>query len=168
MDPVNSVSAAKQLINDVDLSVSKPDLTVLFGNNNHDGDIANNVEMVYLATPVAGKYIVQLRSKIFLAGMPQVVSIVITCDYYVSKYTQSAYYLSSNPTISPSISPSTPTLAPTAITASPVPPTLKPSIAPTMRYNCNAFDFNLHLSGGQKFCTPLSKLHMLKVLIQNG
>jgi subtilisin family serine protease len=60
-DPPASLSAARQLVNDLDLVVTGPDGKKYFGNNNADGDRINNVEGVVITNPPVGKYTVEVR-----------------------------------------------------------------------------------------------------------
>jgi subtilisin family serine protease len=61
IDPPASLSAAKQLVNDLDLIVIGPDGTRYYGNNKADGDRINNVEGVIINNPPAGKYTVEIK-----------------------------------------------------------------------------------------------------------
>ncbi|HEX6291518.1 MAG TPA: S8 family serine peptidase [Herpetosiphonaceae bacterium] len=60
-DPAASLSAAKQLVNDLDLVVIGPDGTQYYGNNIATGDRTNNVEGVVINAPALGLYRVQVR-----------------------------------------------------------------------------------------------------------
>ncbi|NOK59372.1 MAG: hypothetical protein GFH27_549283n168 [Chloroflexi bacterium AL-W] len=59
-DPPASLSAAKQLVNDLDLVVTGPDGTEYYGNGATDGDRANNVEGVVINDPPVGQYSVSV------------------------------------------------------------------------------------------------------------
>jgi serine protease AprX len=60
-DPPASLSAAKQLVNDLDLVVTGPDGVVYWGNKAAGGDRVNNVEGVIIAQPAAGAYTIEVR-----------------------------------------------------------------------------------------------------------
>ena len=60
-DPPASLSAASQLVNDLDLSVTGPGGVVYHGNNAATGDRLNNVEGVVVNNPPVGQYTVQVR-----------------------------------------------------------------------------------------------------------
>ncbi|MBN2004714.1 MAG: S8 family serine peptidase [Anaerolineae bacterium] len=57
-DPPASLSAATQLVNDLDLRVIAPDGSVYYGNGDASADRINNVEGVALNTPAPGVYTV--------------------------------------------------------------------------------------------------------------
>jgi hypothetical protein len=59
-DPPASLSAATQLVNDLDLVVTGPDGNH-YGNNVASGDRTNNVEGVIINTPAVGTYTIQVR-----------------------------------------------------------------------------------------------------------
>lgn len=59
-DPPASLSAAAQLVNDLDLVVIGPDNTTYYGNNFASGDRTNNVEGVIINNPPLGAYTVQV------------------------------------------------------------------------------------------------------------
>ncbi|CAE7666512.1 tagD, partial [Symbiodinium microadriaticum] len=83
-DPPNVVWAAKNLLNDLDLTIISPSGVVFYGNN-RPGDEFNSVERVLIAEPEKGSYTVQVTAKQFPAGKEQTYSIVITCDGYVEE-----------------------------------------------------------------------------------
>jgi hypothetical protein len=61
-----STSSSKQLVNDLDLTVTAPDGTVYYGNDftspyNSGYDRTNNVENVYISAPVVGTYTITVR-----------------------------------------------------------------------------------------------------------
>jgi subtilisin family serine protease len=56
-----SLSAAAQLVNDLDLVVSGPDGATYFGNNVVTGDRLNNVEGVVINNPPPGSYAIEVR-----------------------------------------------------------------------------------------------------------
>ena len=60
-DPPASLSAAKQLVNDLDLVVTGPDGTEYYGNRASDGDRTNNVEGVIIDNPPVGQYSVTVQ-----------------------------------------------------------------------------------------------------------
>jgi uncharacterized repeat protein (TIGR01451 family) len=60
-DPAASLSAAKQLVNDLDLTVIGPDGTMYYGNNAATGDRTNNAEGVVIKNPALGLYTVRVR-----------------------------------------------------------------------------------------------------------
>ena len=59
-DPPASLSAAAQLVNDLDLVVIGPDSTTYYGNDVASGDHTNNVEGVIINDPPLGAYTVQV------------------------------------------------------------------------------------------------------------
>jgi len=59
-DPPASLSAAVQLVNDLDLVVTGPDGATYYGNDDVSGDHTNNVEGVILSNPPVGAYTVQV------------------------------------------------------------------------------------------------------------
>jgi hypothetical protein len=59
-DSPASLSAARQLVNDLDLRVIGPGGTIYFGNNVPAGDRINNVEGVVIAHPPVGQYRVEV------------------------------------------------------------------------------------------------------------
>ena len=59
-DPPASLSAAAQLVNDLDLVVIGPDSTTYYGNDVASGDHTNNVEGVMINDPPLGEYTVQV------------------------------------------------------------------------------------------------------------
>jgi hypothetical protein len=61
-DSPASLSAARQLVNDLDLVVIGPDGTVYHGNRVAGGDRINNVEGVVIDRPPVGRYSVQVRA----------------------------------------------------------------------------------------------------------
>ena len=61
-DPPASLSAAKQLVNDLDLIVAAPNGSVLFGNGIDNGDRINNVEGLVIDAPQVGSYTIQVRA----------------------------------------------------------------------------------------------------------
>jgi uncharacterized repeat protein (TIGR01451 family) len=61
-DPAASLSAAKQLVNDLDLVVVGPDGTEYAGNNIATGDRTNNTEGVVIKNPAQGFYTVRVRA----------------------------------------------------------------------------------------------------------
>ncbi|MEM8529947.1 MAG: S8 family serine peptidase [Chloroflexota bacterium] len=60
-DPPASLSAAKQLVNDLDLVVTGPDGTEYYGNGGSDDDRTNNVEGVIIDNPPVGQYSVTVQ-----------------------------------------------------------------------------------------------------------
>lgn len=59
-DPPASLSASKQLVNDLDLIVTAPDGTVLYGNGGAEPDRLNNVEGIWLDRPTLGTYQIEI------------------------------------------------------------------------------------------------------------
>jgi len=62
-DPPSEPGAAQALVNDLDLTVQAPDGRVYYGNHflgNNTPDRTNNVEQVYLPSPVPGEYTVRV------------------------------------------------------------------------------------------------------------
>jgi hypothetical protein len=76
-DPVNVMWAAKNLLNDLDLSVVSPLGNYSYGNN-ISSDEFNPVERVVIENPMVGVWAVQVTSKQFAIGLKQNYSIVIT------------------------------------------------------------------------------------------
>jgi uncharacterized repeat protein (TIGR01451 family) len=60
-DPPASLTAARQLVNDLDLIVRGPDGTTYHGNNVATGDRINNVEGIVIDNPPVGRYSVEVR-----------------------------------------------------------------------------------------------------------
>lgn len=61
-DPPASLSAAAQLVNDLDLTVTGPTGTVYHGNGVLSGDRINNVEGIVISPAVVGDYVVQINA----------------------------------------------------------------------------------------------------------
>ncbi|HEX6383611.1 MAG TPA: S8 family serine peptidase [Anaerolineae bacterium] len=61
-DPPASLSAAAQLVNDLDLVLTGPDGTIYYGNGVSGGDRTNNVEGIILNNPPVGQYQVQVHA----------------------------------------------------------------------------------------------------------
>ncbi|MGQ0604661.1 MAG: S8 family serine peptidase [Anaerolineales bacterium] len=61
-DPPASLSAAQQLVNDLDLTVTGPDSSVYRGNGVAIGDRTNNVEGVVINSPMLGAYTVRVQA----------------------------------------------------------------------------------------------------------
>ena len=61
-DPPASLSAAAQLVNDLDLRVLGPDGSTYYGNANPSGDRVNNVEGIVIAAPPIGLYTVTVQA----------------------------------------------------------------------------------------------------------
>ena len=76
-DPPASLSAAKQLVNDLDLRVTAPDGTVLYGNGVDGGDRINNVEGLLIADPQVGTYTVTVIAHNVPLG-PQPYALAVT------------------------------------------------------------------------------------------
>jgi uncharacterized repeat protein (TIGR01451 family) len=60
-DPPASLSTARQLVNDLDLTVTGPNGTTYHGNNVATGDRINNVEGIVIDNPPVGGYTVRVR-----------------------------------------------------------------------------------------------------------
>jgi len=60
-DPPASLSAARQLVNDLDLMVVGPNGATYYGNNVATGDRINNVEGIVIENPPVGQYTVKVR-----------------------------------------------------------------------------------------------------------
>lgn len=60
-DPPASLSASKQLVNDLDLKLIGPGGATYYGNNIAGGDRVNNVEGIVIDKPPAGRYTIQVR-----------------------------------------------------------------------------------------------------------
>ncbi len=61
-DPPASLSASRQLVNDLDLLVTGPDGKRYWGNNIENGDRINNVEGIILQNPIVGAYRVEVQA----------------------------------------------------------------------------------------------------------
>lgn len=61
-DPPASLSAAKQLVNDLDLIITAPDGSIIYGNGIEQGDRLNNVEGVVIDTPQIGTYAIKIEA----------------------------------------------------------------------------------------------------------
>lgn len=61
-DPPASLSASKQLVNDLDLIVTDPDGVVLYGNGGNSGDRTNNVEGLVIESPKVGTYSIEVKA----------------------------------------------------------------------------------------------------------
>jgi hypothetical protein len=61
-DPPASLSAASQLVNDLDLTVTGPDGTVYYANGNATFDRTNNVEGLVIEKPPLGRYSITVRA----------------------------------------------------------------------------------------------------------
>jgi len=79
-DPAGSLSAASQLVNDLDLKVTSPGGVETLGNHRFytSRDTRNNVEQVIILTPVVGTYTVSVVGTRVLVGSPQDYALVIT------------------------------------------------------------------------------------------
>lgn len=76
--------ATPQLVNDLDLQVTAPDGTSMWGNESlHPGqpDRVNNVEAVSIDAPMAGKYTINVTAPRISSGMRQPYALVITGDF---------------------------------------------------------------------------------------
>jgi uncharacterized repeat protein (TIGR01451 family) len=62
-DPPASLSASKQLVNDLDLTVIGPGNVTYHGNDLAAGDRTNNVEGIVIENPPVGQYSVQVRGR---------------------------------------------------------------------------------------------------------
>ena len=82
MDPSNVLWAAKNLLNDLDLTVTLPNGTIYYGNS-IKGDELNPLERVVIGSPVTGEYAVTVTAK-QLTTSTQNYTIVITSSGYVS------------------------------------------------------------------------------------
>jgi uncharacterized repeat protein (TIGR01451 family) len=61
-DPPASLSASRQLVNDLDLIVTGPGGTLYYGNENTSGDRINNVEGIVIDSPLPGAYQVEVTA----------------------------------------------------------------------------------------------------------
>jgi hypothetical protein len=78
-DPPNSVMAARQLLNDVDLTLTGPSGQRWFGNNVTGGDEVNTAEIIEIISPRHGAWVVNVSMGEMGSSHPsQRVSIVIT------------------------------------------------------------------------------------------
>lgn len=62
-DPPAQASAAKTLVNDLDLSIAGPGGFTARGNGGASADRTNNVEAIRLENPVAGTYVITVRAQ---------------------------------------------------------------------------------------------------------
>ena len=60
-DYPGSTSASKELVNDLDLTVTSPDGTVYYPNHLNGPDRTNNVETVDISNPVSGTYTIKVK-----------------------------------------------------------------------------------------------------------
>jgi uncharacterized repeat protein (TIGR01451 family) len=75
-DPPASLSAAQQLVNDLDLRVIGPGGTVFYGNNLPTGDRINNVEGIVINNPPVGQYSVEVRGyNVPIAAQPYALAV---------------------------------------------------------------------------------------------
>jgi uncharacterized repeat protein (TIGR01451 family) len=75
-DPPASLSAAQQLVNDLDLRVIGPGGTVYYGNNVSSGDRINNVEGIVINNPPVGQYSVEVRGfNVPIAAQPYALAV---------------------------------------------------------------------------------------------
>lgn len=107
-DPPASLSAAAQLVNDLDLMVTGPDGTIYWGNNVAGGDRTNNVEGIIINNPPLGQYQVQISGfNVPIASQPYAL--------VVAGPLQTAITATPTPTATPTLTPtSTPTPTPTS------------------------------------------------------
>jgi hypothetical protein len=110
MEPPNSLMAARQLLNDVDLTVTDPHGVTWFGNNFTGGDEVNTAEIVEIVNPLRGAYLVNVSlgamgSAPSHSPSTQNVSIVITSIGRVTNIPLTDLP-SSSPTVAPSPRPS--------------------------------------------------------------
>lgn len=61
-DPPASLSATRQLVNDLDLVVTGPDGTIYYGNEAAGGDRVNNVEGIVISQPAVGNYRIEIQA----------------------------------------------------------------------------------------------------------
>ncbi len=76
-DYPGSTSAAVQLVNNLDLSVTAPDGAVLWGNGVTNGDRRNTFETVDIASPLTGVYTVTVRGSNVAQGGSQPFAVVM-------------------------------------------------------------------------------------------
>jgi uncharacterized repeat protein (TIGR01451 family) len=75
-DPPASLSAAQQLVNDLDLRVIGPGGAVYYGNNVATGDRINNVEGIVIDNPPVGQYSVEVRGfNVPIASQPYALAV---------------------------------------------------------------------------------------------
>ncbi|MBA3471450.1 MAG: S8 family serine peptidase, partial [Herpetosiphonaceae bacterium] len=75
-DPPASLSAASQLVNDLDLVVTGPGGTQYHGNTIAAGDRINNVEGVVISNPPLGQYTIQVRAfNVPIASQPYALTV---------------------------------------------------------------------------------------------
>ena len=72
-----TAGSAKQLINDLDLTVIKPGGTTNFANGRTSVDATNNVEMIEFAADEAGTYTVRVSARTVPSGSPQAYALVV-------------------------------------------------------------------------------------------
>ena len=75
-DPPASLSAATQLVNDLDLQVVGPGGTIYYGNAISSGDRMNNVEGVVIHSPALGRYEVMVQAfNVPIASQPYALAV---------------------------------------------------------------------------------------------
>jgi uncharacterized repeat protein (TIGR01451 family) len=75
-DPPASLSASRQLVNDLDLTVIGPGNVTYHGNNLAGGDRTNNVEGIVIENPPLGRYSVQVRGQnVPIASQPYALAV---------------------------------------------------------------------------------------------
>ena len=78
-DAAGTLSAAKALVNDLDISVVGPDGTTYYPNHLNEADRVNNVEGIDIQAPVEGKYVVNVKGYQVPKG-PQPFALVVSGD----------------------------------------------------------------------------------------
>jgi len=75
-DPPASLSAARQLVNDLDLTVIGPNGATYYGNNIATGDRINNVEGIVINNPPVGQYTLKVRGyNVPIAAQPYALAV---------------------------------------------------------------------------------------------
>jgi uncharacterized repeat protein (TIGR01451 family) len=80
-DPPASLSAAKQLVNDLDLKVVGPGGATYYGNGVVGGDRTNNVEGIVIDNPPVGQYSIEVRGfNVPIASQPYALAVAGPLD----------------------------------------------------------------------------------------
>ncbi len=140
-DPPASLSAASQLVNDLDLVVTGPGGVEYRGNSIATGDRINNVEGVVIANPPLGQYTIQVRGfNVPIASQPY--ALVVNGPLKAladlptpTPTTPTPATPTASATNTPSSTPVTPSSTPVTPTVSATPPTATPTNTPVTPTN---------------------------------